>query len=684
MIVFTTSSADSQVLKEIPFTGGMVRVDAGRIEVRKDEGLVEATGGILLEYQGRKIRADRGVYYFEKGMMEAIGNVTFTDEGVQFTCEKIIIDLGTGRVVLEDGVLRVKDEHLFVQAARFVELRKDLFSIEDGMFSTCDQCDKRDWEIGIGSGKVKMGGYATGRNITLKVRGTPLFWLPFAFFPAKTERETGFLMPNFSTDSNRGTRFTLPFYIVTSDFSDLTLYFDYMTKRGYKPAAEFRYRLTENSSGTLLGEFVNDREKEEERYRFFYETWVTGDFPFFMNGRVDYPSDEEYFLDFHDDIGLRTARQLISDGSFGFEGDSVTVEVGGTYIQNLDPALSGKDSIHVAPSLVFRVKKKRLLGPVFASGSLSFRNFYSAVEGGTPKGALDFKLDLVEKVADVFILSGKARFYGGAYNGKDSAGERKVEKISYVDSTVSLKTQLERFYGKMSHTFEPMVSIQKTDRLTSLPHREFEPYDRAPEKTRVIAGLDNTLRREGEILGTLSLKYSYDLERERNTNATLLDPFSPYFRNYQDQVDIAVEGSLSDDRRSDVFISGEFYPLEGGVVGGEAFYNTKFGRMDKYTVKFRYRKAEDLEFQGSLRHTRTLATDLNLFLSFLPFRWLKYRGWIDYSLKDNVIIENTSYFEYIPKSECWSVTFGVSRKTRPAETTYSVFFSLRGIGTIGK
>ncbi|RMG57245.1 MAG: hypothetical protein D6713_10075 [Deltaproteobacteria bacterium] len=106
--------------------------------------------------------------------------------------------------------------------------------------------------------------------------------------------------------------------------------------------------------------------------------------------------------------------------------------------------------------------------------------------------------------------------------------------------------------------------------------------------------------------------------------------------------------------------------------------------MDKFSLDVEYSGKRDLSLSGTLRHTRKLATDLNLSLSFLPFRWLRYSGWINYSIKDNVIIENTSYLEYIPSSRCWSVTLGASRKTKPPETTYSLFFTLRGIGSLGR
>jgi hypothetical protein len=136
--------------------------------------------------------------------------------------------------------------------------------------------------------------------------------------------------------------------------------------------------------------------------------------------------------------------------------------------------------------------------------------------------------------------------------------------------------------------------------------------------------------------------------------------------------------------RSDVYFEGYLKPSKNFEVNTEGFYDTREGVVDKLSFGLKYDDKEITFISMKVRHTRTLATDLNLGYNNRIFRWLRVRGWLDYSLKDDVIIENTSFFEYIPRSECWSFTFGVSRRTRPAETSYSLFFSLRGLGAIGK
>ncbi|RMG59914.1 MAG: LPS-assembly protein LptD, partial [Deltaproteobacteria bacterium] len=510
---------------------GPVDVQAGRLEILKEEGIVQATGGIVLSWGERRVSADSALYRFREGIIEARGNVSYSDGEVEFSAESVLVDVKTGLVSLKKAVLRVRKEHIFVQAEEFVEEEKDLFRVKKARFTTCDECEERDWEIGIGRGKVELGGYATGSNITLLVRGKTLFWVPYAFFPAKTKRETGFLVPSFSSDSTRGVRFIVPFYVVTSSSSDVTLNFDYMTERGFKPAAEVRFRLTQDSEGKIQGEYIKDRKVGEERFALTGGTVITGDFPFFMNWKSRYASDETYFVDFRDEIFLRTARQSISDGAFGLEGDSLASYAGFTYVQNLDPAGDSKTTKNVLPTIDFRVKRFPFLKIFSVFGDVRFKNFYSALEGAVEKGDARFRFVTPIKFFDRFLFDMDTEVYGGAYRTKNPGGGKEIEEIAYVDSVLTLSTLLSRRYGRTIHQVRPSFSFQKTDRLTNPPSVEFEPTDRAPEKMRLLGGLDMRFIRlgEGELreLGSFSLRYSYDVQREEKIQATLLDPFSP-------------------------------------------------------------------------------------------------------------------------------------------------------------
>ena len=51
---------------------------------------------------------------------------------------------------------------------------------------------------------LEIEGYGTAKNTTFEVLGVPVVWLPWMIYPLKTERSTGFLLPELKTGSVRG------------------------------------------------------------------------------------------------------------------------------------------------------------------------------------------------------------------------------------------------------------------------------------------------------------------------------------------------------------------------------------------------------------------------------------------------------------------------------------------------
>lgn len=668
-----------------------LNLDAEQISISRERGALEATGGVNLVYEKKNIRAGKLTYYYYEKILELSGGVEFTDEDMEFSFSKVSIDIKNKKSVFHDGYIHAKGEHLIVNAERFEEITEDRYKIFKANFTTCDECEKADWRLNIRRGTLNLGGYAIGKNITVDIRDQSVFWLPFAFFPAKTKRESGFLVPSFQTSETRGEEIILPFYLVTSYFSDLTLYADYMTKRGFKPEAEFRYRLTEYSWGRLTGAYIDDTLLKEDRYRATYSTAVTGDFPFFATSNIDYVSDTNYYIDFVNDIYLRTARQVISNASTGYEGKSIVVDLYGTYMNNIERG-NNQDTEQVVPAFEVELKKRRVVSPVFGRAVFGGKNFYISEEGGTQKGFADVQAEIPVALGRAGLLNLYANLYDGIYYLDDPFLEKKTENYVYLDSIATLKSSLSRRYELKSkdfvHRIEPYLSFRYTERVSGASPVNFEPVDKAPEKTRITVGLENIFTSfygDNKIMdgGVISLKYSYDFRRNIDGTSTLTDPFSEYWRTYQDQIDIAIDGTVSDDLSSDLYLGGYLRPTRFTDFNVEGFFNTREEVVDKFSFGFKYDNREHTLISLAVRHTRDLATDLHGRLNFKLFRWLRIDGWVDYSLKEDVINENTTFLEYIPRSQCWSLTLGRSRTTRPAETSYSLFFSLRGVGAVG-
>ena len=74
--------------------------------------------------------------------------------------------------------------------------------MHQGEFTTCG-FDHPDWTFKAKDVDLTVGGYATASNTTFSVLGHPLLYIPWGVFPVKTERQSGFLLPD-SRDFEHG------------------------------------------------------------------------------------------------------------------------------------------------------------------------------------------------------------------------------------------------------------------------------------------------------------------------------------------------------------------------------------------------------------------------------------------------------------------------------------------------
>jgi len=139
--------------------------------------------------------------------------------------------------------------------------------------------------------------------------------------PVKKDRQSGLLVPEFSFSSDRrGFEYNQPFFWAISASTDATFYWDYMEKRGIKWGAEFRYVLDPWSKGTIMFDYLRDKQIDDgtdeagdewgytdddyprtnqDRY-WFRMKHDQGTLPLGFTGRLDLDivSDQDYLREF--------------------------------------------------------------------------------------------------------------------------------------------------------------------------------------------------------------------------------------------------------------------------------------------------------------------------------------------------------------------------------------------------
>lgn len=206
------------------------------------------------------IKADWMVYDMDLGTVKSRGNVLIDIGPDQLAADEGVINLNreTGTFTNAKIIRQYKEMHF---EGRVIEKTGDLsYHIEDGWVITCKlkEGETPPWSFGASEADITDGGYVFLKHAVFRIKNVPILYSPIMILPAKRTRQTGFLFPSISSSDRDGFGMEFPFFINLSPNSDITLYPQYMSERGFMGGLELRYVLDQESKGAFMGNFLND------------------------------------------------------------------------------------------------------------------------------------------------------------------------------------------------------------------------------------------------------------------------------------------------------------------------------------------------------------------------------------------------------------------------------------------
>ncbi len=311
-----------------PASDPSYRLSADTLEYEGDSQVYVARGSVKIGRGSRSLRADWVSYSRVTGRGVASGNVELRDGRDVIRAEFIEFDIHSLTGVLFGARLDAEDSHFRAEGAEIRKTGDDTYSFEDGMFTTC-QCPDggRDaWRIRAGKADLEVGGYATVRNMTFEIMEVPVFWLPWMIYPFRTERQTGFLIPEIGYGSRDGVNVGIPFFWAAADALNVVVNPQWIQTRGGKADVQLEYVDGERSRGELTGSFIlddsirsSDPETPFDKKRWAFTGRQDVFLPWGWRARADlhFVSDNDYVLDFAPLASYRNDRFLESNAFVG-------------------------------------------------------------------------------------------------------------------------------------------------------------------------------------------------------------------------------------------------------------------------------------------------------------------------------------------------------------------------------
>jgi LPS-assembly protein len=237
-----------------------LNVTADKLEFGDGGSQIEASGNVEITRQQSTFKADEVRMNRETQDMDAKGHVSVADpewwvksaDAIKMNLEKETGEIQNGDIFLERG-------HITMSGRRFQKFTGQSYHIDEAFFTTC-LCESGapSWRISGESMDLSLEGTGTIRNGYFYILDVPVFYLPYGFFPLRTERQTGFLFPKFGQSSKDGFRFQLPFFWAISKSTDATATVDYESRSRVGFLGEARTKFDRDSDFELQGAYFNE------------------------------------------------------------------------------------------------------------------------------------------------------------------------------------------------------------------------------------------------------------------------------------------------------------------------------------------------------------------------------------------------------------------------------------------
>ncbi|MCX8118347.1 MAG: LPS assembly protein LptD [Desulfobacterota bacterium] len=696
LVLFTISPAEGKIAeKRVGREEGPVDIEADELSYDRDRQIYEAHGRVEVRRGTLFLRADHAQLQMATKDLVAWGNIVLREGEDVLECERLEINLDTRLGRIYQARLFLKEQNFHITGKEAVKLGENRYRLIEGSFTTCD-APRPPWKFTVKELEVTIEGYGVAKAPTFYLEGVPSLYLPWAIFPVKRERQTGFLLPQVGYSEKYGPEVKTAFFWAMTKDMDSTIYLDYLGERGVKGGIEYRYAFAPETSGKANFFFIDDQVLEKNRYAFFLQGQQKLPQGFYARGDVNWLSDIRYQRDFDEDlpgeakIDARSRRQLRSTLFGGKNWDGFSFLTEGSVYQDLTQE-SNDETLQRLPQVGFYALPQSLIQtPLFVEGVFTYNHFWR--EKGVkahrwdlfPRFLFPLRLFNVLKVEPSLGLretlyrpfDDPTRRYQGWESRETFVAQMEVSAEIYRVYEADLIGGLLDLFpvGKWMHTIEPMIRYGYSPRVTQKNIPLFDDIDRVPYVNQITYGvIQKFIGRSAEAKANagaweyarLEIFQSYSFgdpfERDSrgrkrsfsNIRGELWWQFSPYLSGR---------------------IDGEFDPYDGHFDTGNVSLTLQDRREDLLSVQYRYGRSQLEELSAGVR------------IKVRPTLYLF--GSTRYNLKDGWKVENLYGAEY--RAQCWTLGLMVEDKgespdkKQRKEVKVQAYLNLLGLGSLGK
>ncbi|MFV2071126.1 MAG: LPS-assembly protein LptD, partial [Thermoanaerobaculales bacterium] len=279
---------------------------------RATETTWHGEGNVRVIYQDITITCDELDYNRATGDLVARGNVIVDRGPSRFTADVLEFNLPAKTGLFTNATAQIDPMYTFT-GREIEKLDETHYRIDKATFTTCSTDDgKPPWSFHVNKALIEQEGLGYFYSTAMRVRGVPVFYLPYMVWPIKQERAAGLLMPRFGYSNRRGFNFGLPLYVPVGRSYDTTIFVDYYTSGFLGLGNQWRWAPVEGAAGAI--DFYGIWDQSNDEFQWKVNGWHRQDdfFGFRLQAQVENLSDIDFFQDFDRTFDANTRRSLTS------------------------------------------------------------------------------------------------------------------------------------------------------------------------------------------------------------------------------------------------------------------------------------------------------------------------------------------------------------------------------------
>ena len=546
-------------------------------------------------------------------------------------------------------------------------------------------------------------------------------------------------MPQFGQTQRKGYVYNQPFFWAISESADATFYANYMSDRGIKPGAEFRYILNERSQGTFMLDGFKDQKTDDggessinygyrddgeevlrtnhDRYWFRMSHHQAAPLGFFAKLDLDIASDQDYLRDFQEGyMGYEDSDEYFREAFHRQLNDyNDPVRTNRLNLNRLWPKFSfnfeprwnddtrrdanTSETLQRLPFISFDGEKQKILtSPLYFDLESQYDYFWR--DSGTRGQRLDVhpRYYLPFRVAKYATFEPSVGLRETSYRLDKSSFDEQPDTHRWshrelFDTGTELFTEIERVFNledrlfeKIKHRIRPQITHEFITHTNQGDLPRFDTIDRIDETNQITYALINTLTSKSKTLVAKRSGSQLPDERDGESQTAVHYRYNDFFR-----LEVAHGYDFERSSRSFLPIAGrlDLTPRQYVRIHADAQYSVyekeflshniqgtlNDSRGDELHMNYRY--------QQSTEETEETETQKNIQsisgkIKVQLTDYLSINAENSYNFETDQRLQTAGGFTY--KEQCWALDFQYTNK--PNDWEVGIKIALTGLGEI--